>query len=54
MLTIAAIAMAMYMIRKGNVRAHLGFIIATFAGLVIAGGFTFVPGRLMYQAVFGI
>jgi uncharacterized membrane protein len=33
------LAAAIYFIRRGNVRAHRGFMVGTFAGLVGAGAF---------------
>jgi len=40
--------------RRHNVRAHKITMISIFAGaLVIAGLFTFVPGRIMHAVVFG-
>ncbi len=43
-----------YSARSHNVRRHRLTMLGLFAGaLVIAGLFTFVPGRLMHQVVFG-
>jgi uncharacterized membrane protein len=40
--------------RRHNVRGHRITMISIFAGaLVIAGLFTFVPGRIMHTVVFG-
>jgi len=40
--------------RRHNVRGHRITMISTFFGaLVIAGLFTFVPGRIMHAVVFG-
>jgi len=40
--------------RRGNIRAHKRSMIGLFAGaLVIAGIFTFVPGRIMHAVLFG-
>ena len=40
--------------RRHNVRGHRITLISIFAGaLVIAGLFTFVPGRIMHAVVFG-
>jgi len=45
---------AVWLARKHNVRAHRGWMIGIFAGaLVIAGIFTFVPGRIMHGVIFG-
>jgi uncharacterized membrane protein len=35
--TLISLAAAVWFIRRGNVRAHQGFMIGTFAGLAIAG-----------------
>ena len=34
-------------IKRGHVRAHRGFMIGTYLGLLIAGGFAFTPGRFL-------
>ena len=40
--------------RRHNVIAHKWTMIGIFAGaLVIAGAFTFLPGRIMHAVVFG-
>lgn len=35
--TLISLALAVWLIRRGNVRAHRGFMVGTFAGLAIAG-----------------
>ncbi|KZD03518.1 DUF2306 domain-containing protein [Oceanibaculum pacificum] len=46
--------MAILHIRRGNVQAHRYNMLATFLGaLVIAGLFTFLPGRIMHRVMFG-
>lgn len=41
-------------IRRGDVRQHAGSMIGLYAGgLIIAGMFAFIPGRTMWQVVFG-
>lgn len=51
---IVALPMAIYAIRRRNVRAHRRHMAAVFvAGLVVAGAFTFIPGRFMFQLFFG-
>lgn len=48
--TISGVAHA----RRGNVRRHRNAMLMLFFGaLVIAGGFTLSPGRLMHMVVFG-
>jgi len=45
---------AVIMARRGNIGAHKRSMIGLFAGaLVIAGIFTFVPGRIMHAVLFG-
>lgn len=52
--TLINLPLAVLMARRHNVNAHRGFMIGIFAGaLVIAGIFTFVPGRIMYSVLFG-
>ena len=47
--TLVSLACAIYFIRRGNVRAHRGFMIGTFLGLAGAGVFALAPGRLLYR-----
>jgi uncharacterized membrane protein len=45
---------AIYFARRHNVRGHAKTVIGMFVGgLVIAGLFTFVPGRIMHAVAFG-
>jgi uncharacterized membrane protein len=45
---------AIYAARKGKIQEHLRTMKATYiGGMVIAGGFTFLPGRLNYEMLFG-
>ncbi len=54
LLTIHAVPTAYLAIKKGNVKSHKRkMILLYFGALVIAGGFTFVPGRYMYNLFFG-
>jgi uncharacterized membrane protein len=40
--------------RRHSVSAHRGTMLGLFAGaLIVAGIFTFVPGRIMYRVLFG-
>ncbi len=51
-LTFFSIWRTMVSLRRGNIRGHRNSMLALYLGaLVIAGGFTFTPGRLMH-AVF--
>jgi len=50
--TLVSLALAVYYIRRDNVRAHRGFMIGTFIGLVTAGAFALAPGRALYRLFF--
>ena len=50
--TLLSLALAVYYIRRGNVRAHRGFMIGTFIGLVTAGALALAPGRALYRLFF--
>lgn len=53
-LTIYTIPTAYLAIKKGNVKAHKRkMILLYFGAIIIAGGFTFVPGRYLYKVFFG-
>jgi uncharacterized membrane protein len=45
--TLLSIPMAVVAIRRGNVRRHRGAMTGMFIGLVVAGAFAFMPGRLL-------
>lgn len=47
--TLISLACAVWFIRRGNVRAHKGFMIGTFLGLAGAGLFALSPGRALYR-----
>lgn len=47
--TLVSLALAVYFIRRGNVRAHKGFMIGTFVGLAGAGLGALAPGRVLYR-----
>lgn len=52
--TLIALPMAIFAIRKGRVRSHAGGMTWTFVGgLIVAGAFTFLPGRLLWEVFFG-
>ncbi len=54
LLTLWTVPTAYIAVRKGNIKAHKRkMIILYFGALVIAGGFTFVPGRYMHELFFG-
>jgi uncharacterized membrane protein len=53
-LTLAMLPLAIYFARVHRVRGHKLTMLGLFSGaLVIAGIFTLLPGRIMYQVVFG-
>ncbi len=50
--TLGSLAVAIILVRNGNIAFHkLAMQSAFLGGLVIAGGFTFLPGRLMNKLV---
>jgi len=52
--TLAMLPLGLYFARNHNVRGHQRTMLGLFLGaLVIAGGFTLVPGRIMHKVVFG-
>ena len=50
--TLVAMALAIYFIRKGDVKHHKRFMIGTFLGLAGAGIGALAPGRLLYRFLF--
>lgn len=50
--TLISLACAVWFIRRGNVRAHRGFMVGTFLGLAGAGIGALAPGRLIYRFFF--
>jgi len=50
--TLISLACAIYFVRRGNVRAHRGFMIGTFLGLAGAGAGALAPGRALYRLFF--
>ena len=52
--TLAAVVLAVVAARRGDVTRHRrGMGLVVLGGLVVAGGFTLLPGRLMHEVVFG-
>lgn len=45
--TLISLALAVWFIRRGNVRAHKGFMVGTFLGLAGAGLGALAPGRAL-------
>ena len=53
-LVLVMVPLGLYYARHHNVRGHMKTMLGLFLGaLIIAGGFTFVPGRIMHKVVFG-
>ena len=45
---------AIAFVKRGNIKAHRRTMTSNFLfGLIVAGAFTFVPGRLMWRVFFG-
>lgn len=52
--TLISIPRAIWAIRKGDVRTHQQAMTGPYIGLIIAGLFSFMPGRMMGQLVAGL
>ena len=50
--TLLSLVLAVRAIRRGNVRAHKGFMVGTFLGLAGAGLGALAPGRTLYLFFF--
>jgi len=50
--TLISPALAVWFIRRGNVRTHKGFMVGTFLGLAGAGLGALVPGRALSRLFF--
>ncbi len=47
--------LAIWRLRRGDIRRHALIMTRVFIGaLLIAGGFTLLPGRIMHDVVFGL
>jgi uncharacterized membrane protein len=54
LVTLVTLPFAVLAARRHQVSRHATMMISLFAGaLVIAGGYTFVPGRIMHDVAFG-
>ena len=52
-LTLWSIPTALIAVKKGQIRKHkIKMVLLYIGALIIAGGFTFVPGRYMYEVFF--
>lgn len=53
-LTLVSLPVAVMAARHHDVRKHRNMMLFLFVGaLVVAGGFTFIPGRIMHDIAFG-
>lgn len=52
-LTLVVLVMAIRAIRQGKVSAHLGYMRGAYIGLMVAGAFTLLPGRMLGKLVWG-
>ena len=53
-LTLVTIPQAIYEIKRGNVKGHARAVRGLYlGGMVVAGAFTFMPGRVMWHIFFG-
>ena len=54
-ITAVSLTLGLYAIRRGDVRNHAGNMVGLYiGGLLIAGSFAFLPGRLMWRMLFGV
>ncbi len=54
LLTYWSVFSAIWNLRRHNIRGHQGAMIGLYVGgILVAGGLTFLPGRLMYRLFFG-
>ena len=54
LLTLYSVPTALLAARRGNIKAHRASMIGLYVGgILIAGAFTFAPGRLLHDWVFG-
>lgn len=51
--TLFSIPYGIWQIRRGNVKAHYQAMQGPYIGLLVAGLFAFIPGRIMGSLVFG-
>ena len=53
-LTLGGVIVTTVALRQGNIARHKRSMIGLYVGaLLVAGGFTFLPGRLMHEVFFG-
>jgi len=51
--TLICIPLAVWQVRKGKVEVHRQMMGGLYVGLLVAGAFSFIPGRIMGNLVFG-
>lgn len=52
--TLVLLVVAVWTARAGNIKRHRGMMLGLYLfALIVTGAFTFWPGRLMHQIVFG-
>lgn len=51
--TLVNVPLGVWLARKGHVAQHRGVMTGLYIGLCVAGAFTFIPGRLLGNLVFG-
>jgi uncharacterized membrane protein len=51
--TLVSVPLAIYRIRHGDVKGHRRAMTNVYIGLVVAGFFSFAPGRLLETWLFG-
>ena len=51
--TLICVPLAVWLVRKGHVDAHRRMMGGLYIGLLVAGAFSFIPGRIMGNLVFG-
>jgi len=53
LITLISVPMAILARRNSNMPLHIGNMIGTYAGLLLAGLFTLMPGRILGAVAFG-
>ena len=54
LLTILVLGLAVYFVRAGNIKRHKRAMASLYGlALIVAGIFTFMPGRVMHEVAFG-
>lgn len=52
-LVLVSLPLSIWNVRRGNIRAHRQAMEGMYIGLVVAGTFAFIPGRLLGSLFFG-